>query len=51
MNAPCTLCGSSHWPVKNDPCPLCRADDEYDHDYDDDKDHDSNDETTYQEDP
>lgn len=28
MNFPCTLCGSRNWPIKDDPCPLCRAPDD-----------------------
>ena len=48
MNPPCTLCGSVYWPIKDDPCPLCRAPDD---EVDDDRDHDSHDDERYDEKP
>lgn len=50
MNAPCTLCGSRYWPIKDASCPLCRAreDEEVeDEDHDEDSVPDSYDDRRY----
>lgn len=37
MNAPCTLCGSRLWPIKDDPCPLCRTSERDEDEVEDDR--------------